>query len=80
MIQLPLPGGPHPAQVQGVFRADVSARDLYLLIAAAGYFYQSNRYTLSAFLGENLEAPAARAHWQGFVEDMVLRGINATPT
>ena len=60
---------------QGLFRADVSARDLYLLIAAAGYFYQSNRYTLSAFLGENLEAPASRAHWQGFVEAMVLRGI-----
>ena len=60
---------------QGRFRADIGARDLYLLIAAAGYFYQSNRYTLSAFLGENLEAPAARAHWQGFVEEMVLRGI-----
>ena len=62
---------------KGLFRADVAARDLYLLIAAAGYFYQSNRFTLSAFLGENLEAPAARAHWEGFVKDMVLRGIQA---
>jgi AcrR family transcriptional regulator len=60
-----------------LFRADVSARDLYLLIAAAGYFYQSNRFTLSAFLGEDLEAPAALAHWELFVEDMVLRGISA---
>ncbi len=63
---------------QGVFRADVGARDLYLLIAAAGYFYQSNRFTLSAFLGENLETPAARAHWLAFVEDIVLRGIAAS--
>ncbi len=63
----------------GVFRADVSARDLYLLIAAAGYFHQSNRFTLSAFLGEDLEAPAALAHWEAFVTDMVLRGIAVAP-
>jgi AcrR family transcriptional regulator len=60
---------------QGVFRPDVAARDIYLLIAAAGYFHQSNRFTLSAFLGENLEAPAALAHWETFVKDMVLRGL-----
>ena len=62
---------------KGAFRADVAARDLYLLIAAAGYFYQSNRFTLSAFLGENLEAPAARAHWESFVQQMVMRAIAA---
>ena len=62
---------------KGLFRPDVSARDLYLLIAAAGYFYQSNRFTLSSFLGEDLEAPTARAHWETFVKDIVLRGISA---
>jgi len=61
---------------KGVFRADVSARDLYLLIAAAGYFYQSNKHTLSSFLGEDLEAPAAKASWETFVNDIVLRGIS----
>jgi AcrR family transcriptional regulator len=61
---------------KGLFRADFSARDLYLLIAAAGYVYQSNRHTLSAFLGENLEAPEALAHWETFVNDIVLRGIS----
>ncbi len=60
---------------QGLFRPDVSARDLYLLIAAAGYFHQSNRFTLSAFLGEDLEAPAALARWERFVIDMIVRGI-----
>lgn len=64
---------------QGVFRADVSARDLYLLVAAAGYFHQSNRYTLSAFLGEDLQAPAAVAHWEDFVIDMVLRAVATDP-
>jgi AcrR family transcriptional regulator len=60
---------------KGVFRANVSARDLYLMIAALGYFYQSNRFTLSAFLGENLEAPAALAHWESFVADSVMRNV-----
>ncbi len=62
---------------QGVFRPAVEARDLYLLIAAAGYFHQSNRYTLSAFLGENLGASDAVARWEAFVLDMVLRGLAA---
>ena len=61
---------------QGVFRKDLVARDLYLLIAANGYFYMSNRFTLSAFLGENLEAPEALAHWKEFVIDAVLRTVN----
>lgn len=60
---------------KGIFRADLSARDLYLMIAALGYFYQSNRFTLSAFLGENLDAPEAAAHWEAFVTDAVLRTV-----
>jgi TetR/AcrR family transcriptional regulator, upper aerobic nicotinate degradation pathway regulator len=58
---------------QGLFRADVAARDVYLMIAGMGYFYLSNRFTLSAFLGEALESDAALAHWQGVLLDAVLR-------
>jgi AcrR family transcriptional regulator len=65
---------------QGVFRRDLVARDLYLQIAAMGYFYMSNRHTLSAFLGENLEAPEALAHWKAFVTDTVLRTVNPLHT
>ena len=61
---------------QGLFRADISARDVYLLIAATGYFYMSNRYTLSAFLGENIDAPQAVAQWKSFVIDTVFRVVN----
>lgn len=64
---------------QGLFRADLAARDVYLMIASMGYFYLSNRYTLSAFLGEDLEAPAALAHWEGFLTDAVLRHVSAAP-
>ncbi len=45
-------------------------------IAATGYFYMSNRYTLSAFLGENIDAPQAVAQWKSFVIDTVFRVVN----
>ncbi len=60
---------------QGLFRDDLSARDLYLLIAGLAYFYLSNRFTLSAFLGENLEAPEQLAHWEDFLIGTVLRQV-----
>jgi hypothetical protein len=59
----------------GQFRADIRGRDVYLLIAAAGYFYMSNRHTLSAFLGEDLNTPDALAYWQGFVTQSVLQSL-----
>jgi TetR/AcrR family transcriptional regulator, upper aerobic nicotinate degradation pathway regulator len=58
-----------------VFRNGLAARDVYLMIAALNYFYLSNRFTLSSFLGEKLEAPEALAHWQAFVVDSVLRAV-----
>jgi TetR/AcrR family transcriptional regulator, upper aerobic nicotinate degradation pathway regulator len=60
---------------QGAFRGDVAARDVYLMIAAMGYFYLSNRFTLSAFLGEALESADALAHWESFLIDSVLRTV-----
>lgn len=64
---------------QGIFRAGIAAKDLYLLIAASGYFCMSNRYTLSAFLGENIDAPEAVAQWKSFVTDTVFRVVKLPP-
>jgi TetR/AcrR family transcriptional regulator, upper aerobic nicotinate degradation pathway regulator len=64
---------------QKLFRSDVSARDVYLMIAALAYFYLSNRFTLSAFLGEELETPVALAHWEAFLVDSVLRTVAVAP-
>ena len=64
---------------QGLFRRDVAARDVYLLIASTGYFYMSNRHTLTAFLGEPLETAEAVARWEAFAIDTVLRAVRATP-
>jgi hypothetical protein len=65
---------------KGQFRQHIAARDLYMMIAALGYFYQSNRYTLSAFLGENLEAPTTFSQWEAFVTDSVLRVVTTGDT
>ena len=60
---------------KGVFRADVQARDLYLMISSLCYFYLSNRFTLSAFLGQELEAAPALSHWESVITDAVLRVV-----
>ena len=64
---------------QKLFRAELAARDVYLMIASMGYFYLSNRFTLSAFLGEEMESAAALAHWEAFVVDAVLRTVAIHP-
>jgi AcrR family transcriptional regulator len=58
---------------QKLFRQGLNARNVYLLIAATGYFYMSNRYTLTAFLGESLEDPRNVQSWKDFVTESVLR-------
>jgi len=65
---------------KGVFRAAAASRDVYLMISAMGYFYQSNQYTLSAFLGEKLSAPSCYKQWESFVVDAVLRTVTRSTT
>ncbi|NQW94442.1 MAG: TetR family transcriptional regulator, partial [Polaromonas sp.] len=64
---------------QKLFRKDVSARNVYLLIVATAYFYMSNRYTLSAFLGENLQSAEAIGAWQAFISSTVMRSVLLKP-
>ena len=62
---------------QGLFRPNLNARDVFLLIASMAYFYTSNRYTLTVFLGDELDTPEAVSHWEAFVMDSVLRAVRA---
>lgn len=64
---------------QQLFRTDISARNIYLLILATAYFYMSNRYTLSAFLGENLQSSEAIEAWQEFIRCTVMRSVLIKP-
>jgi AcrR family transcriptional regulator len=56
----------------GVFRRDVDPMRFYILIASLGYFYLSNRYTLSAIFGRNLMAPKQRSAHLAHMIEVVL--------
>ena len=56
----------------GVFRGAVDPVQLYITIASLGYFYLSNRYTLSRFLDLDLAAEGRRAAWLEHITGMVL--------
>lgn len=64
---------------QGLFRPDLSVRDVYMMIAALGYFPQSNRFTLSEFLGQRIDDAESLAHWEAFMVDTVLRTVLLAP-
>ncbi|CAG2143468.1 TetR/AcrR family transcriptional regulator [Cupriavidus numazuensis] len=59
----------------GLFRPDAGARDVYMVIASLGYFYNSNHHTLSAFLGEPMMGAPALAHWRDVIQQTVLRAV-----
>jgi AcrR family transcriptional regulator len=57
---------------EGVFRRGVDPVELYISIAALGFFYMSNRHTLSTIFGKDLAAPARLVQRGGHIEDVVL--------
>ncbi len=59
----------------GTFQPGLTARDVYLIIASLGYFYNSNHHTLSAFLGEPIMSAAAVTHWRDVIQRTVLNAV-----
>lgn len=58
-----------------VFRPDIDIEELYIAIAAQGYFYLSNLHTLSAVLGQDLRARSRlERHWQNSA-DLIRRFV-----
>ncbi len=58
-----------------VFRSGIAPLHVYLAILALNYFYVSNRYTLSAFLGVDLLDEKNLAAWRSWVTDVVMRAV-----
>jgi len=56
----------------GEFRDKVDPVDLYISIAALGFFYLSNRWTLATIFRRDLAAPAALAHWGDHVVEVIM--------
>jgi|SRR5690625_474927 len=62
---------------KGLFRSDVDIIDLYLTIMGLGYFYLSNQYTLSIYLGRKLIASKEREKWGQVMVNTVLASVRA---
>lgn len=56
----------------GVFKPGLDPLDVYLTIAGLGFFYLSNRYTLTAAFGRDLMDKAELARWGDHIVDVVL--------
>lgn len=64
---------------EGIFRAGIDPNQLYISIAALGYYYLTNRFTLSVIYGKNLGSANALDERLAAIEDMVLRTVVRTP-
>ena len=62
---------------EGVFRAGLDPVDLYVTIAAVGYFYLSNNRTLSAIFGRDLGSAAACRRRKRHNVEFILNAIRA---
>jgi TetR/AcrR family transcriptional regulator len=56
----------------GVFRNGVDPAELYITIAALGFFYFSNVHTLSTIFGRDFNSAAARAQHLRHATDVIL--------
>jgi AcrR family transcriptional regulator len=64
-------------QAAGLFRADVDINQLYITATGMGYFYLSNRYTLSTLLSIDMLSPEARAARLQHMTEVVLAYLTA---
>ena len=59
----------------GVFRRGIDPVQLYISIAGEGYFYLSNRYTLSRIFGRDLMTPRALAARARHMSDVIVNAV-----
>jgi TetR/AcrR family transcriptional regulator len=62
---------------KGVFRRGLDPVEVYITIAAVGYFYLSNNWTLSTIFGRDLGTRAALAKRRRHNVDMILSALRA---
>ena len=62
---------------QKVFRSDLDVKKVYLTLAALGYFYLSNRFTLSSFLGIDLMRPEECEGWLAEIRRVMQAAVCA---
>jgi len=60
-------------QAKGVFRSDVSSEHMLMTIMSLGFFYLSNQYTCSTWIGVDLMSRPRRKAWRKHICDVVLQ-------
>ncbi len=59
-------------QAEGVFRRDIDAVDLHMMISAFCVFRIANRHTFGALFDRDLTDPSRREHYRTMLGDMVV--------
>ena len=65
-------------QRAAVFRSDIDAVDLHLMISAFCFFRVSNRHTFGTLFGCDLTAPLLRAKHKQMIGDAIIRMLETT--
>jgi len=64
---------------QGLFRTDVDALDVHMMISAFCFFRVANQHTFGAIFGRDLVDPGRRAHYRAMLSDMVVAHLTSAP-
>jgi len=64
-------------QKKGVFRKDVSSEHVLMTIMSLGFFYVSNQYTCSRWIGVDLMTRPRRNKWRAHICEVVLEFLEA---
>jgi AcrR family transcriptional regulator len=66
-------------RAQGLFRDDIDAVDVHMMISAFCFFRVANRNTFGALFGRDLLDPALRDHYRAMLGDLVVRSLIRQP-
>jgi hypothetical protein len=69
----------HRGRADGLFRTDVDAIDVHVMISAFCFFRVANRHTFGAIFGRDLLEPARHDHYRAMCADMIVRYLSAAP-
>jgi len=62
-------------RAQGVFRRDVDAIDVHMMISSFCFFRVANRYTFGAIFSRDLLDPTQREHYRTMLGDMIVNHL-----
>jgi AcrR family transcriptional regulator len=62
-------------KARGVFRADISSEHVLMTIMSLGFFYVSNQYTCSRWIGANLMTRPRRGAWREHIVEVVMDSL-----